>query len=176
MVSSLPSSAEGTGRHVPHLSMHSPIGDITIFEHDGAIVALDWGWVPEQSPTALLTQAKSQLDAYMFGQCRAFDLPLGPVGTAYQQAVWRALRDIPFGEVRSYQAIARVAGGSARSVGQANGRNPIPIIIPCHRVVAESHIGGYSGGDGLPTKVWLLNLENPQYAFFAPSAPNGDMT
>ena len=68
---------------------------------------------------------------------------------------------IPYGETRSYQEIAARAGGSARSVGQANGRNPIPLIIPCHRVVAAGHIGGYSGGDGLPTKRWLLALEDP---------------
>jgi methylated-DNA-[protein]-cysteine S-methyltransferase len=71
-----------------------------------------------------------------------------------------ALRDIPYNETSSYQDIARKAGGSARSIGQANGRNPIPLIIPCHRVVAASHIGGYSGGDGLTTKRWLLALEN----------------
>ena len=91
----------------------------------------------------------------------AFDLPLAPAGTPYRRAVWQALCEIPYGETRSYRDIAARAGGSARSVGQANGRNPIPLIIPCHRVVAATHIGGYSGGDGLPTKRWLLALENP---------------
>jgi methylated-DNA-[protein]-cysteine S-methyltransferase len=91
----------------------------------------------------------------------AFDLTLAPPGTTYRRLVWQALRDIPYGETRSYQAIAAQAGGSARSVGQANGHNPIPLIIPCHRVVATKHIGGYSGGDGLPTKRFLLALENP---------------
>jgi methylated-DNA-[protein]-cysteine S-methyltransferase len=146
---------------VPQLSLHSPVGDITVFEEDGAIVSLDWGWVPYQETSPLLEAAREQLEAYFDGTLTAFDLPLAPPGTGYRRLVWQALRDIPYGETRSYQAIAAQAGGSARSVGQANGHNPIPLIIPCHRVVATKHIGGYSGGDGLPTKRWLLALENP---------------
>lgn len=146
---------------MPHLSLHTPVGDITVFEEDGAIVAIEWGWVEGQEPTPLLEKARDQLYAYFDGELQAFDLPLAPAGTPYQQAVWKALCDIPYGETRSYGDIMQVAGGSARSVGQANGRNPIPLIIPCHRVVAGSHIGGYSGGEGLPTKRWLLSLERP---------------
>jgi methylated-DNA-[protein]-cysteine S-methyltransferase len=146
---------------VPQLSLHSPVGDITVFEEDGAIVSLDWGWVPYQDTSPLLKAAREQLQAYFDGTLTPFDLPLAPPGTDYRRLVWQALRDIPYGETRSYQAIAAQAGGSARSVGQANGHNPIPLIIPCHRVVATKHIGGYSGGDGLPTKRWLLALENP---------------
>jgi methylated-DNA-[protein]-cysteine S-methyltransferase len=146
---------------VPQLSLHTPVGDITVFGEDGAIVSLDWGWVPEQTPSAVLNRAREQLEAYFDGALTEFDLPLAPFGTAYRRAVWQALCDIPYGETRSYRDIAAKAGGSARSVGQANGRNPIPLIIPCHRVVAATHIGGYSGGDGLPTKRWLLALENP---------------
>lgn len=159
---------------MPHLSMHSPVGDLTIFEQDDAIVALDWGWAPNQEASPLLTHARAQLDAYFDRKLQFFDLPLRPYGTPYQSAVWQALTDIPFGQIRSYQAIARIAGGSARSVGQANGRNPIPIIIPCHRVVAETHVGGYSGGEGLPTKMWLLALENPQRALFPSVAAHGE--
>jgi methylated-DNA-[protein]-cysteine S-methyltransferase len=146
---------------VPQLSLHSPVGDITVFEEDGAIVSLDWGWVPYQDTSPLLKAAREQLQAYFDGTLTPFDLPLAPPGTDYRRLIWQALRDIPYGETRSYQAIAAQAGGSARSVGQANGHNPIPLIIPCHRVVATKHIGGYSGGDGLPTKRWLLALENP---------------
>jgi methylated-DNA-[protein]-cysteine S-methyltransferase len=149
---------------VPQISLHSPVGDITIFDEDGAIVALDWGWVPEQIPSAALDRARDQLHAYFDGTLRQFDLPLAPAGTPYRRAVWQALREIPYGETRSYQDIALKAGGSARSVGQANGHNPIPLIIPCHRVVAATHIGGFSGGDGLPTKRWLLALESPHRA------------
>jgi methylated-DNA-[protein]-cysteine S-methyltransferase len=146
---------------VPQLSLHTPVGDITVFEQDGAIVSLDWGWVPDQLPSPVLEAARDQLEAYFDGTLTAFDLPLAPAGTAYRRQVWQALQEIPYGEVRSYRDIAGTAGGSARSVGQANGCNPIPLIIPCHRVVAVTHIGGYSGGDGLSTKRWLLALENP---------------
>lgn len=149
---------------LPQLSLHTPVGDLTIAEDNGAIVSVDWGWVPDQVHTPLLDRARQQLDAYFDGTLTRFDLPLAPSGTAYRRAVWQALCDIPYGETRSYQAIAAQAGGSARSVGQANGRNPIPLIIPCHRVVAGSHIGGFSGGDGVPTKRWLLALEDPTRA------------
>jgi methylated-DNA-[protein]-cysteine S-methyltransferase len=146
---------------VPQLSLHSPVGDITVFEEDGAIVSLDWGWVEHQASSPVLESAREQLHAYFDGALTTFDLPLAPAGTTYRRLVWQALCQIPYGETRSYQAIAAKAGGSARSVGQANGHNPIPLIIPCHRVVATTHLGGYSGGDGLATKRWLLALENP---------------
>jgi methylated-DNA-[protein]-cysteine S-methyltransferase len=146
---------------VPHLSLHTPVGDITVFEEDGAIVSLDWGWAPEQESSSVVDRAREQLQDYFDGTRTTFDLPLAPAGTTYRREVWQALCNIPYGETRSYQEIAIKAGGSARSVGQANGHNPIPLIIPCHRVVAATHIGGYSGGDGLPTKRWLLALENP---------------
>jgi len=156
-----PGSCRGQ-QNVPQLSLHSPVGDLTIFEEDGAIVSLDWGWVARQTPTALLERAKQQIDAYMDGDLTAFELPLAPRGTPYRQAVWQALCEIPYGQTRSYGEIAARAGGSPRSVGQANGHNPIPIIIPCHRVVSGTDIGGYSGGEGLPTKRWLLALEGVQ--------------
>jgi methylated-DNA-[protein]-cysteine S-methyltransferase len=146
---------------VPQLSLHTPVGDITVFEEDGAIVSLDWGWVREQASSAVLDRGQQQIEAYFDGELTEFDLPLAPTGTAYRQGVWRALCEIPYGETRSYLDIARKVGGSARSVGQANGHNPIPLIIPCHRVVAATHIGGYSGGEGLLTKRWLLALESP---------------
>ena len=140
--------------------MHTPVGDISVAEDDGAIVAIDWGWSRDQDETALLARARVQLDAYFDGALTVFDLPLAPLGSPYRQRVWRALIDIPYGATRTYIDIARVAGGSPRSVGGANGSNPIPIIIPCHRVVATNGIGGYSGGDGLPTKRALLALES----------------
>ncbi len=144
---------------MPQLSLHSPFGDITVSEENGAIVSLDWGWGRDQQPTALLALAREQLEAYFDGDRESFDLPLAPSGSTYRRRVWEALRAIPYGQTRTYAAIAAVAGGTARSVGQANGHNPIPIIIPCHRVVASAGIGGYSGGDGLLTKRRLLALE-----------------
>jgi methylated-DNA-[protein]-cysteine S-methyltransferase len=133
---------------------------------------VDWGWVEEQTASPLLAEARQQLQAYFDGDRLAFDLPLAPAGTAYQRRVWQALCDIPPGVTRTYADIARAVGGSPRAVGGANGRNPIPIVIPCHRVVATTGIGGYSGGDGLPTKRFLLALENAGQAggdLFAPA-------
>lgn len=145
---------------LPQLSFHTSLLDaLTITEEDGAIVALDWGWGRDQAETPLLLEARDQLEAYLDGERRAFDLPLAPRGSAYRQRVWAALAAIPYGKTRTYAEIAAVAGGGARSVGGANGANPIPILIPCHRVVATGGLGGYSGGEGLETKRLLLQLE-----------------
>lgn len=144
---------------MPQLSLHTHIGDITVSEDDGCIVALDWGWGRDQSETPLLLRARDQLLAYLDGEPVSFDLPLAPAGSAYRRRVWDALGRIPAGATRSYLQIAREAGGSPRSVGGANAANPIPILIPCHRVVATNGIGGYSGGEGLVTKRLLLDLE-----------------
>ncbi len=145
---------------MPQLSLHSPIGDLTLSEDDGAIVALDWGWGCLQQPTPLLAAAKAQLEAYFDGTRTAFDLPLRPAGTAFQHRVWQAMAAIPFGAVRRYADLAAALGSAPRAVGGACGRNPIPILIPCHRVVAaKGGLGGYSGMDGLDTKKFLLRLE-----------------
>lgn len=144
---------------MPQLSLHSPVGDLTLSEEAGAIVALDWGWGRDQTETPVLLRARDQLFAYFDGATTGFSLPLAPPGTEYRRRVWRALCAIPPGETRSYAEIARIAGGSARAVGQANRHNPIPIIIPCHRVVAADGPGGYSGEGGLATKHHLLALE-----------------
>ena len=144
---------------MPLISLHSPVGPLSVAEEDGAIVALDWGWGSVQSPTPLLERARVQLHAYFDGDTAPFDLPLAPMGTDYQRRVWSALCGVPRGEVWTYGRLARVAGGSPRSIGGAMGRNPIPIIVPCHRVVAETGPGGYSGAGGLVTKRYLLELE-----------------
>ena len=153
---------------MPQLSLHTPVGPITVSEEDGAIVALDWGWGRDQTETATLCEARAQLHAYFDGERTDFTLRLKPAGTVYRRRVWQALCDIPYGATRSYGEIALVAGGAARSVGQANAANPIPIIIPCHRVLASGGIGGYSGGEGLETKRYLLSLE--QHAGLGPAA------
>ena len=150
---------------MPQLSLHAGDFDLTLSEHDGAIVAVDWGWGRDQEETALLARARDQMFAYLDGELEAFDLPLAPAGSPYQLRVWAALRDIPYGETRTYADVARVAGGGPRSVGAANARNPIPIVIPCHRVLATGGIGGYSGGQGLATKRRLLAIETHQRSF-----------
>ena len=140
--------------------MHSPVGDLTLFADDDAIVALEWGWGSIDDPSPLLIRAKAALDAYFDGVAELpAGLPLAPQGSSYRQKVWAALRQIPAGETRSYAQIAAQAGGSARSVGGANAANPIPILIPCHRVLGTTGMGGYSGGDGIATKRILLALE-----------------
>lgn len=144
---------------MPQLSMHSPIGDLTVSEEDGAIVALDWGWGRDQATTPLLQRTRDQLNAYFDGDPADFDLPLNPEGSAFQRRVWKAMCDIPAGGTETYGSLADRIDGIARAVGTACGRNPIPIIIPCHRVVAASGLGGYSGDGGLDTKVALLRLE-----------------
>jgi methylated-DNA-[protein]-cysteine S-methyltransferase len=146
---------------VPHLTLHSPLGELTVFEEDGSIIALEWGrGAGAGTATPLLAAAKRQLDAYFDDPAVTFDLPLAPAGTPFRQRVWQAMRDIPAGQVLSYGAIAAKLGSSARAVGGACGANPIPIIIPCHRVVgAASALGGYSGGDGPDTKRYLLAHE-----------------
>lgn len=123
-------------------------------------MALDWGQGRDQDDTPLLRRACAQLQQYFDGARLAFDLPLGPAGTPFQRRVWAALCDIPPGETRSYGDLAASLGTSARAIGGANAANPIPILIPCHRVVgASGALGGYSGGDGVATKRFLLALE-----------------
>ena len=113
------------------------------------------------SETPLIIEAAEQLAQYFKGERRAFDLPLEPVGTPFQQSVWQALLTIPYGETRSYSYIAKQIGkaGFYRAVGIANHRNPISIIIPCHRVIgATGNLVGYGGG--LELKAKLLSLES----------------
>jgi methylated-DNA-[protein]-cysteine S-methyltransferase len=162
---------------MPQLSLHTPLGDLTVSEEDGAIVALDWGRGRDQAETPLLRRAADQLQDYFDGTRTTFDLPLAPHGTAFQRKVWDALRAIPAGQTRSYAEIARQVGCRApRAIGQANGANPIPILIPCHRVVAaDGSLGGYSGGEGGATKRYLLELERaapaPATLFTAATTP-----
>ena len=176
---------------MPQLTFHTPLGEMTLFEEDGAIVALDWGrgghpdpaWASLQGETPLLREAREQLQDYFDGRRDGFDLPLAPQGTAFQQKVWAALRRIPPGQTRSYAEIGREIGcRAARAIGQANGANPIPILIPCHRVVAaDGRLGGYSGGEGPATKRYLLDLESRGLLALAPGGqaspddvPRGD--
>jgi methylated-DNA-[protein]-cysteine S-methyltransferase len=146
---------------MPQLSLHTPLGEVTISEDGGAIVALDWGRGRDQEATPLLREACDQLQDYFDGKCMSFDLPLAPEGSDFQKRVWAALCAIPPGETRSYADIARTIGSAPRAVGGANGANPIPLFIPCHRVIAaDGSLGGYSGGDGPATKRFLLDHES----------------
>jgi methylated-DNA-[protein]-cysteine S-methyltransferase len=145
---------------MPQLAFNSPVGPLTLFEEDGAIVAVDWGWPPENEETPLLLRARDQLEEYFDGSRQTFDLPLKPSGSAFQMRVWEALARIPYGSTRSYGDLATELGTGPRALGSACGRNPIPILIPCHRVLAaDGRLGGYSGMDGVETKQSLLRHE-----------------
>lgn len=141
-------------------SVETPVGPLTVVERDQAIVAVHWGKAKQEDETALLAAAKVQLDGYFFCGLRRFELPLKPEGAQFDQQVWQAMLDIPYGRTKTYGEIANALGGTARNVGAACGHNPIPIIIPCHRVVgADGAMVGYSGGAGVESKVALLALE-----------------
>ncbi|MBP0050128.1 methylated-DNA--[protein]-cysteine S-methyltransferase [Marinobacterium sp. AK62] len=148
-----------------HVLMDTPVGPLTLQADNEGICRVDFGLRAEPTgvtaPTALLQACVDQLQAYFAGALTTFDLPLNPVGTPFQGEVWTALQQIPHGEVRSYGDIARAIERpqAFRAVGLANNRNPISIIIPCHRVVGSNgELTGYGGG--LDIKIRLLELEN----------------
>lgn len=146
---------------MPRLTLESPLGRVSLFEEDDALAALDWGGKRASGePTRLLLRAKRQLELYFAGRLTEFDLPLAPRGSDFERRVWRLMAEIPYGETRSYGELAAALEAAPRAVGQACGRNPLPILIPCHRVVAAGGaLGGYSGGTGIETKRRLLILE-----------------
>lgn len=143
------------------------IGTYWLEESNGTITHLHFGapsslQEKETEETPLLKEAHNQLTAYFEGKLKQFDLPLAPKGTPFQQKVWQLLQEIPYGETRTYGHIATSADNpkASRAVGMANNRNPIAIIIPCHRVVgANGKLVGYAGG--LAIKEVLLNIESP---------------
>ena len=150
---------------MPSLNVPSPVGPLTLVEQDGALIRLGWGDVPDDfpdsTPNPLLVETARQLAAYFAGALTEFDIPLSPPGTEYQKRVWWAMNDIPYGETWTYGELAKRADTVPRAVGGACGANPIPVILPCHRVLAANgKSGGYSGKGGLMTKTALLDIEN----------------
>lgn len=139
--------------------LNTPVGVLGVIEQDGAITQLVWDGWSEGNFTPVLQKALDQLAAYFAGTLDQFDLPLAPKGTPFQQQVYAAMSAIPRGETRTYGDIATALGVPAQPVGQACGSNPIPVIIPCHRVVGTGHLGGFSGDGGVETKVKLLQAE-----------------
>ena len=149
----------------------SPVGVLLGVISDGALVGLHFtdddgpfpepGWVEDERAFEGL---RRQLDEYFDGRRREFDVPLAPAGTPFQQEVWAALLDIPYGATASYGEVAEAVGrpSAMRAVGGANGANPVPILIPCHRVIAaDGTLGGFGGG--LERKVLLLELEGAPF-------------
>lgn len=140
-------------------SLDTPFGPLTVAEDDGAITRVTWGHAARQDDSALLHRAVTQLRGYAEGTRNTFDLPLRITGGTFQQAVCAAIAAIPHGEIRTYGEIARDLDASAQAVGRACGGNPIPVIIPCHRVMGAKGLIGFSGGQGVETKVALLRHE-----------------
>lgn len=134
-----------------------PFGPLTLHESGGVLTRMTWGAEPGEG-SALLTEAVRQLAAYFDGGLQAFDLPFD-WGTGLQAGVRRAIAAIPFGQTRTYGDLARDLNSPAQAVGQACGANPLPILIPCHRVLGARGLGGFSAKGGVETKVWLLRHE-----------------
>lgn len=137
----------------------SPLGPLTIWQEGEAITRLDWTDAGGTAETALLSEAIVQLAAYFAGTREQFDLPFDVQGSQFQKDVCAAMLAIPFGYTRTYGEIAKDLGVPAQAVGQACGGNPIPIMIPCHRVMGAKGLTGFSGKGGVETKVALLRLE-----------------
>ena len=168
-------------RLMVYACLPSPVGELLVVAEGGSLVELSF-----DAPRALARRSSSaamrhapgefaafanELRSYFAGELREFAVPLAPVGSAFEQRVWRILRTIPYGATTSYGAIARELGvpNAARAVGTANGRNPIAIVIPCHRVIgADGGLTGYGGG--LARKRLLLELEGRQVGLFAPTS------
>jgi len=164
------SSRRRTAKRYVYRWMHSPVGRLQLVASDAGLAAILWqndrpnrvvlDLETEDSSHPVLRETERQLGEYFAGRRNRFDLPLDPVGTAFQRKVWRALLTIPFGETRSYQQIATQVGHpkAVRAVGAANGRNPLSIVAPCHRVIGSNgKLTGFAGG--LETKAYLLALE-----------------
>lgn len=147
----------------------SPVGPLLLAASDDALVAIEFedSWHPVRrnadwgaGDNPMLRETRRQLGEYFAGKRRSFELPLSPQGTPFQRSVWTTLATIPYGETWSYRDVAHRIGKpeAVRAVGAANGRNPIPIVLPCHRVIgADGSLTGFGGG--LPTKAFLLRLE-----------------
>ena len=158
----------------------SPIGPLTLEATDRGLTTIHFGALDDterpaasaaDDPAAHLATAEQQLGEYFAGRRTTFELVLAPHGTPFQQAAWQQLRSIPFGDTWTYGEQARRMGDSrkSRAVGAANGRNPLPIVVPCHRVVgADGKLTGFAGG--LPAKAWLLDHEREVLSRAAPGA------
>jgi methylated-DNA-[protein]-cysteine S-methyltransferase len=151
------------------LYVESPVGRLALEAEGDTLTGLSWTngrWTTakeravEEKATPVLREARRQLDRYLSRKLTRFDLPLGPHGAPLQKGVWAMMSAIPFGKTATYGGMAMALGSGPRAVGMACGRNPIPIIVPCHRVLGSGgREGGFSGGQGLPTKRKLLALE-----------------
>lgn len=149
--------------------LNTPIGWLRIKEQEGRLVDIEFiskKPTTRDTPSVLEKKAEAQITKYFHGKSKKFSLALNLAGTAFQQRVWQALLQIPYGQVKTYGQLAKELKSSARAVGNACRANPVPIVVPCHRIVAASGIGGYAGktaGPVLERKRWLLAHEGRQF-------------
>lgn len=141
------------------LGVETPLGPVTLCALDGAVVSLDWCEGPTDTRSDVLRQAAVELAEYFAGTRQIFTVPTAPKVSAFQTRFAEVLCAIPFGHTRQYGEIAREMAVPAQAIGQACGANPIPILIPCHRVLAANGLGGFSAKGGVETKVALLRHE-----------------
>lgn len=144
---------------MPRLCINTPTGPFEIIETEGKITSATWRSCDAQDDTPLLRRAADQVTAYFSGKLRDFDLPMQVAGSPFQQQVCTQIAAIPYGDTVTYGEIAKTLGAPAQAVGRGCGGNPIPLFIPCHRVLGATGLGGFSGGSGVETKVWLLRHE-----------------
>ena len=158
---------DGAQRYARDMSIcyvTSPVGRLALEADRDALTGLRWASADEQTgddgSSPVLAEAAHQLEQYFARKLTRFDLPLAARGTDFQKSVWKMMREIPYGATATYGGMAAALSSGPRAVGMACGRNPIPIIVPCHRVLGSGgKEGGFSGGQGLPTKRELLALE-----------------
>lgn len=144
---------------MPRLCVDTPTGPFEITETDGQITRATWIASDAADDTPLLRRAAEQVAAYFNGTLTDFDLPMAVEASEFQQRVCARIAAIPFGDTTTYGEIAKALGAPAQAVGRGCGGNPIPLLIPCHRVLGSAGLGGFSGGTGVETKVWLLRHE-----------------
>lgn len=150
---------------MPQRTIETPVGPVRLTSAADRLATIHIGAAPAADVAgdeALLDEAEAQLIAYFAGKCESFDLPLAPSPTPRGAMLRDAICSIQAGETMTYGALAQRFGSGARAIGQACARNPLPIVVPCHRIVASNGLGHYSGGRGLVTKGWLLAHESKE--------------
>lgn len=141
-------------------TVETPVGRIFLVQREQYLVRAGWGNAETEDDTELLDEAKDQLQGYFAGQLKTFDLPLDYYCNDFQKMACEEMVRIPHGETITYAELATRLDSSAQAAGNACGRNPIPIIVPCHRVLGSGNLGGYSGRGGIETKIALLKMES----------------
>lgn len=169
-----------SNEQVRYTFLEGPSGNVLVAKIEAGLTRIDFQEGPKpvavepmwQRDDEALSEAIVQLRAYFYEGLTQFDLPLAPIGTDFQKQVWKVLESIPFGETMTYQQVAERIGRptASRAVGAANGRNPLPIVVPCHRVIGSNgRLTGYAGG--LEIKEALLNLERGHASESTPATP-----